>query len=232
MKPEDIVNAMSSIDEDLIQKTEEIRSKTKKTSIYRICTLAACFCICIGCTAAAMYVGRDKGGNDTPPPYFTETAPDEMQENINEYNTDRVAAEDFLPPAEAFPADTSRNDMQNDQASTEPQISIKIPEGDIKELPDITVTVTRIESDGFYATIKNSGTADAQLFPEKNEIKVIFKGKFYLQTQISEGKWKSNHIAFNENTFSVGDELCVQFYKSDIQDGLANTVYSGLIIVP
>lgn len=206
MRADDILNAMTYIDEDLIKATEKIRAKKPSLPVYRTIAIAASLCVCIGCVCAAAYFGTlknapDNSGGGQFAGVCTEAAADK---------TDGVQNEG-LPPVDG--------------------IVPEAPEGGDteKELPEVCLCVERVFENGINASVEDGLTS---FFDEGRALTVIFDNGIYLSVPVSDGKWKNEYVTFNEELFSVGDTFTLLFHSFEEAEDGTYIIYADSVILP
>ena len=210
MNEHDIINAIGTIDEELIINAEKIRKK-KKIPIFKLTAVAASLFLCIGCVYLAVRFAdvndvTDSNGMNEAEDLQTDDR-DEMSPTLNEGvgGAETQSAADIIPDEGEAPENTE----------------------DGQELPEIKVEVTGVFESGVFATVKDGM---ASYLKADEEVIIKFEPVIWFSVPVEEGRWINETKPFDESLFNIGDTFIVQFSSFEDNKG-KDTLYSDAVIL-
>ena len=218
MNEHDIINAIGTIDEELIINAEKIRKKKKSFPLYKLTAVAASLFLCIGCVYLAVRFAdvndvTDSGEMNEVADAQTDDR-DEMTPTLNE----SVGGEETQSAADVIPNEG------------------EAPENvDGQELPEIKVEVTGVFESGVYATVKDGMTS---YLKGDEEVIIKFEPVIWFSVPVGEGRWINETKPFGrwrDNAIKIEGQatdslvrLFIQLFE-DNKD--KDTLYSDTVIL-
>ena len=205
MNEHDIINAIGTIDEELIVNAEKIRKKKKSFPLYKLTAVAASLFLCIGCVYLAV---RFSDVNDVTDSSEMDGAADAQTDDRDEMSptlNEGASGADIIPNEGEAPENTE----------------------DGQELPEIKVEVTGVFESGVFATVKDGM---ASYLKGDDEVIIKFEPVIWFSVPVEEGRWINETKPFDESLFNIGDTFIVQF--SSFEDNKdKDTLYSDTVIL-
>lgn len=247
MNEHDIINAIGSIDEDLIIGAEKIRKKKKSFPIFKLTAVAASAFLCFGCVYMAYhfaslkditkYEGSIQGTDthyETEGSISTESVNGITDNTASDISTEKDPEENSV--TEIIPTETDAIEVTDIITLPPAQEDTKAPPTvppppttdslHPPELPEVKITVTGVFENGIYATVKDGMTS---FLDKDNSVTVKFNNIILISRPAPDGKRLNTPVQFSENLFKYGETLTVQFYKFENSKG-ENILYSNYVI--